>query len=149
MSAPLHCVAVHPHQPDFLATGAGDGSISIWDVRNTKWPINRSKAHSGNGTFYSFSIYLLKFHTVWQIAFHPRAPNYVLSCSLDGNLLFWDFNASKDITKGTFTAEQDNITVAELIHNKHSINSFDINPDLKTVICGTDNESLVVRNGIL
>jgi len=128
----MQCIAPHPDRPDYIATGSSNGFISIWDLRQDKWPVNRLKGHSSN---------------VWEVMFQPLSPNYLFSCGGDGLLLRWDFNAKQDLSKQTFDQGGENITVAELFSKPThaSINSMDINMDIKTLACVADDESIVLK----
>lgn len=70
-----------------------------------------------------------------------------MSCADDGHFMMWDI-PRKEMTK-RFGEEDDDTKLSSLITNIMSINSFDINVDLKTVACGTDDEALILRTGIL
>jgi len=132
-SSMLHCIAVHPNQPEYVLSGSREGCLTVWDLRNTKFPIKILKKHSSS---------------IWEVAFHPHSPNFVFSCSNDGTMLQWDFNKSNDISHGNFTVEEENYSNSELITSPLSINSFDINPNINALICGSDDESLVINTGL-
>ncbi|KAJ3055694.1 Nucleoporin Nup43 [Rhizophlyctis rosea] len=69
---PLNCITVHPTQPDKLATGAENGELQIWDVRNLSDPeLTILPAHDGN---------------VWDVRFHPTSANDIATCSEDGTV---------------------------------------------------------------
>ena len=47
---PLHCIDRHPTQPHIVATGGQDGSLSLWDMRQERYPVTLLTAHSSNST---------------------------------------------------------------------------------------------------
>ena len=87
---------------------------------------------------------------VWQIGFHPTAPHNLISCSEDGDVLLWSalppshavmqlFISFLDFaTKGAFEPDAQSLTLHKLAHHDLSVNSFDINPETNTLVCGTD-----------
>ena len=88
---------------------------------------------------------------VWQVMYHPLEPNYLMSCADDGHFIMWDVITRKDLPPRKFSTsiEEEDTKASTLITNITSINGFDINVDLKTVACGTDDEALILRTGIL
>jgi len=67
------CLANHASNPNRLFTGADDGSISLWDLRNFDSPVLSEKVHEG---------------MVTCLATHPTNPSVVLSGSEDGSVRF-------------------------------------------------------------
>jgi WD40 repeat protein len=57
-----------------VASGASDGSVSIWDTRAERWPLSRSLAHAGD---------------VWDLAFTALADR-LASVGADGTFLLWE-----------------------------------------------------------
>ena len=45
----LHCIDRHPTQPHIVATGGADGALSLWDMRQDRYPITLLTAHSADG----------------------------------------------------------------------------------------------------
>jgi len=48
---PLHCIDRHPTQPHIVATGGQDGALSLWDMRQEKYPVTLLTAHSADGNY--------------------------------------------------------------------------------------------------
>ena len=76
-------MARHPLEQSFLATGANDGVVNIWDVRSPGKLLNSVHAHKG---------------PVWDVVWHSMEPQYLFSSGEDGAALMWDFNASRSLT---------------------------------------------------
>ncbi|OWF45896.1 nucleoporin Nup43-like isoform X1 [Mizuhopecten yessoensis] len=72
---PLQCIDKHPSQAHIVATGGQDGVLGMWDLRHDKFPVSLMEAHSG---------------TVWEVRFHPTAPDHLFTCSEDGCVWHWD-----------------------------------------------------------
>jgi len=121
--------AIHPHQLHVLALGSDDGTTSFWDLRYPNSPLERFAQHTAN---------------VWDIAFHPTAPNNLISCSEDGDVLLWNF-----ATKGAFEPDAQSLTLQKLVHHDLAVNSFDINTETNMLICGTDSEAFFFTQPIL
>jgi WD40 repeat protein len=81
--AELWSLAAHPARPSVVATGAADGSVSLWDTRAALWPVSRSLAHNG---------------AVWDLAFSALGDRLV-SVGNDGSCLQWDVGASSAVTE--------------------------------------------------
>lgn len=79
----LWALAAHPARPTVVATGAADGSVSVWDTRAELWPLSRSQAHSG---------------AVWDVAFSALGERLV-SVGHDGSVLQWDVGATSAVTE--------------------------------------------------
>jgi WD40 repeat protein len=57
---PLQCVARHPTQHHIVATGAYDGVLSVWDLRQEKFPVTPLEAHSAaSKTFFLIFSHLI------------------------------------------------------------------------------------------
>eukprot|EP00050_Salpingoeca_kvevrii_P022622 m.129262 g.129262 ORF g.129262 m.129262 type:complete len:345 (-) comp9766_c0_seq2:150-1184(-) len=125
----LQSIAVHPDQPDIVATGGGDGVLSIWDLRSPRFPVALTQAHTAE---------------VWEIQFHPLHTDHLFTCSEDGALLHWDCNPSRYPRAGGFSMSTDgtNVSITNLLGvGGLGVNSFDL--DLDHLICGTDSEALI------
>ncbi|KNC53633.1 uncharacterized protein AMSG_01342 [Thecamonas trahens ATCC 50062] len=120
----VHTVAVHPNQPDFLATGGSDGMLSVWDLRSAGSAVTKIHAHSSD---------------VWDIEFSPHAPDTVFSCADDGTVLRWNFNANKDRNRSTFAFRDDsNIAIDQILDSMLPVNSLALSAS-DTLLCGADN----------
>ncbi|XP_074662693.1 nucleoporin Nup43-like [Tubulanus polymorphus] len=150
---PLHCVDKHPTQPHVVATGAMDGGLCIWDMRQDKFPVTLMDAHSS---------------TMWEVRFHPTSPDNLFTCSEDGTVWHWDgtaVNNNKSQYGGSiFTsrnatsteepsttasanpwlgsdASKHRVEITDVIPgNTMSINTIDITAN--TLLCGSDGEAI-------
>jgi WD40 repeat protein len=93
---------------------------------------------------------LTRSNAVWEVMFHPNHPNYLFSCSSDGRVLLWDFQASRDNSKPIFSVDKDSMKVYELIRQETAspVNSIDFEPNSKSIVCVADNEYLAIRTNI-
>nr|XP_032837315.1 nucleoporin Nup43 isoform X2 [Petromyzon marinus] len=76
-SLPLLCVCVHPSQPHVVAVGGEDGTLQLWDVRQRQAPTALLQGHTAE---------------MWEVQFHPTAPENLFTCSQDGSLWHWRVN---------------------------------------------------------
>ncbi|XP_060565440.1 nucleoporin Nup43-like [Ruditapes philippinarum] len=83
---PLQCVARHPTQHHIVATGAYDGVLSVWDLRQEKFPVTPLEAHSA---------------AIWEVKFHPTNPDHLFTCSEDGSVWHWNASSVASLVTGT------------------------------------------------
>ncbi|XP_045197287.2 nucleoporin Nup43-like [Mercenaria mercenaria] len=83
---PLQCVARHPTQYHIVATGAYDGVLSVWDLRQEKFPVTPLEAHSA---------------AIWEVKFHPNNPDHLFTCSEDGSVWHWNASSVASLVTGT------------------------------------------------
>ncbi|CAN0248351.1 unnamed protein product, partial [Laminaria digitata] len=77
--APYLCVTSQPFNPEVFACGVSTGELILWDVRAREvvhelQEQNRGGS-AGGGT--------------WGVAFHPRRPRHLFSCTGSGVLTKW------------------------------------------------------------
>ncbi|KAJ1943058.1 Nucleoporin Nup43 [Linderina macrospora] len=121
----FECVNVHPSQPYRIATGTDNGSVMVWDVRNSKKPqIDAFGVHGAN---------------VWSIQFHPGNCDKVVSCSDD---------ATVAVTDWTNGAGAHSVRVLSNHLNVLSINCFDFCPFTKTslLVGGSDSGNILLNS---
>lgn len=130
----LHDVCVNPGQPDKVATGGGDGVLSVWDIRHPTFPQTIHEAHTSE---------------LWQIKFHPgHSDQHLFTCGEDGRLLHWDTNARRmQRPSSEFMVPEDtnNLAIHNLLSDDSSslgINTIDCDAEL--LACGTDNQALMI-----
>lgn len=83
---PLQCVSRHPTQHHIVATGGHDGVLSVWDLRQEKFPVTLLEAHSA---------------AMWEVKFHPANPDHLFTCSEDGSVWHWDGSSVSSLVTGT------------------------------------------------
>lgn len=49
---PLLCVDKHPGQAHIVATGGQDGMLTVWDLRQHRFPMTLLEAHTSSSKFY-------------------------------------------------------------------------------------------------
>lgn len=140
---PLLCVDRHPGQHHILATGSQDGTLTVWDLRQTKFPMTTLDAHQTS---------------MWEVRFHPSHAEHLFTCSEDGSVWHWDASALASsvlkASKGGDGGQQSpwlgleassKLEINSLICNKSlSVNTLDIEGSL--LLCGTDSENIYSIN---
>ncbi|XP_071112729.1 nucleoporin Nup43-like [Haliotis cracherodii] len=144
----LQCVAKHPGQAHIVATGGQDGMLTIWDLRQDKFPMTLLEAHSA---------------TMWEVKFHPHNPDHLFTCSDDGSVWHWDGTSVRgsastssfvsglrgDSASSTghisswlnLDSARQKLEITSLLPTRSlPVNSLDIDRD--TLLCGTDSETL-------
>jgi WD40 repeat protein len=110
-------LAQHPARPSMVASGASDGSVSIWDTRAERWPLSRSLAHAGD---------------VWDLAFTALADR-LASVGADGTCLLWE------LASGT-------PSVAELQKHETPLLSVAAHTSLNMVVSGAASGGLIATS---
>ena len=151
---PLHCIDKHPTQPHIVATGGQNGMLSVWDMRQDKFPVTLLDAHSAD---------------MWEVKFHPTHPDNLFSCSEDCQVWHWDgtgmnkgqagfqsvsMSLSKQVNQNYTSpwlvsdAAKHNLDITNLLScNTMPANSIDILDN--TLVCGTDGEAIYVQHNII
>lgn len=57
--------------------------------------------------------------------------------------MLWDF--AKTFSNTEYNSSQGKVSHTELIRNEQSINSFDVSQQLKTIVCGTDDDAIITK----
>ncbi|XP_050734390.1 nucleoporin Nup43-like [Eriocheir sinensis] len=142
-------LAGHPTQQHLVAAGGEDGTLALWDMRNTGHPFTIIAAHSG---------------PICKVQFHPVSPEHLFTCGLDGQLLHWDASASARASHTSYKGAQElpggSVTVwlssevsrgatdtACILQSPLPINSVDV--EGTTLIAGSDNEAIYVVHQVL
>ncbi|KAK7494805.1 hypothetical protein BaRGS_00013932 [Batillaria attramentaria] len=142
----LLCVDKHPGQPHVVATGGQDGSLTIWDLRQDRFPMTALEAHASS---------------MWEVRFHPHHAEHLFTCSEDGSLWHWDGSAltsTLDISaKGGgevnskhtghhspwlgLDASRNKLEITSILPYKSlPVNTLDIEGAM--LVCGTDSETI-------
>lgn len=80
------CLDFHPKFSSLLAVGCYDGSVSVYDLRNSKRPIYKSEKKQSH------------VEPVWQIKFQAQSPTgktTFCSVSSDGKVMTWIMNKNE------------------------------------------------------
>ncbi|KAL8599017.1 hypothetical protein ACOMHN_006826 [Nucella lapillus] len=137
----LLCVDRHPGQLHIVATGSQDGTLTVWDLRQNRFPMTTLDAHQSS---------------MWEVRFHPQQAQHLFTCSEDGSLWHWDASAHAASMAGATGAGEgaggqqspwlgldtsSRLEINSLICNKSlSVNSLHIDGGL--LLCGTDSENI-------
>lgn len=136
------CVDKHPGQLHIVATGSQDGVLTIWDLRQNRFPMTTLDAHPSS---------------MWEVRFHPYHTHHLFTCSEDGSLWHWDASAQAALLSATRGAGEGGMSqqspwlglemstkqleIESLVCSKSlSVNSLDIEGGL--LLCGTDSETI-------
>ncbi|XP_026286203.1 nucleoporin Nup43 [Frankliniella occidentalis] len=145
------CIAQHPTQQHTLLVGGEDGSITVWDLRQTSYAVPLA-AHSG---------------LVSEMIFHADRPEHLFSTSSSGEAWHWDTSSvSRSVRPNQNTpwtgfdplqnenpwlntdAVKHRLNVVSLMPTLHKgINSVDVNKDKAVVGC--DNEAVYIITDVL
>ncbi|PVD28656.1 hypothetical protein C0Q70_11250 [Pomacea canaliculata] len=144
---PLLCVDKHPGQAHIVATGGQDGMLTVWDLRQHRFPMTLLEAHTSS---------------MWEVHFHPYHAEHIFTCSEDGSLWHWDGSAlpsvitMKDIESGSnneghhtpwlgLDASRNKLEITSILPSKSlPVNSLNI--DGSVLVCGTDSETIYSVN---
>ncbi|KAI5741072.1 hypothetical protein M8J76_010083 [Diaphorina citri] len=125
----INFIQQKPSQQHLLFVGSDDGSITVWDMRNTDSPIILNTAHN---------------ESVSELQFHPENPNHFFTCSTLGELWHWDMKqdtATLHQWRGDTLNERLNVTaLAEPLYLP--LNSLDVVAE--SVITTCDNEATYI-----
>eukprot|EP00026_Physarum_polycephalum_P010068 Phypoly_transcript_10216.p1 GENE.Phypoly_transcript_10216~~Phypoly_transcript_10216.p1 ORF type:complete len:377 (+),score=82.43 Phypoly_transcript_10216:173-1303(+) len=75
-------IAPHPHQGNFICSGASDGTVCVWDLRATALPLTTQNLHRDH---------------VWEMHFLPAQSDAVVSCASD-TLALVNYNPENALT---------------------------------------------------
>eukprot|EP00300_Choanocystis_sp_HF-7_P034323 c469_g1_i2.p1 GENE.c469_g1_i2~~c469_g1_i2.p1 ORF type:complete len:344 (+),score=35.92 c469_g1_i2:49-1032(+) len=122
--------APHPSQPDILLTGDAGGLVAVWDARESSAPVARVQAHKA---------------AVSDVAFHS-VPDNAFTCSSDGSVMVWDFNAANDRSRVSFAfCDEPNMSVRQLVDAAMPINTVDMSEDHRILVAATDTGLVSIR----
>jgi WD40 repeat protein len=134
----IQSLASHPDQPHYVASGATDGSLTIWDRRNFLWPLQKINAHKDH---------------IWEVKFHPSSPDNIITCS-SSQAYLWNFNKTRknaanfgELLKGDIN--NDIVTPLLTGQTPFSYNSFDIQDKLNAFVCVGDGGMISLIHPLL
>ncbi|KYR01424.1 WD40 repeat-containing protein [Tieghemostelium lacteum] len=146
----VNSLSVHPDQTHIIATGNSDGSVTLFDFRNS-FAIDQNTLHSA---------------PVWEISFNKLNSNQLYSCSEDGSIISYDYanknrlimsmfnmvdnydNSTQLSSSSASTFDQSHKKIFQFIPSystPSSIDSFDISHTNNHLIACTSSQSLIVK----
>jgi len=150
----INCLAKHPSQGHIVISGAENGLMAVWDLRQGKHPTTILSAHKS---------------PISEVKFHPDQPDHIFTCSQGGELWHWNGSsirtapASASITGAGLSIDNLNSTSSPWLSSeavKHKvettslvskqplpINSLDVLGH--SVLFGGDNEAFYILNNIV
>eukprot|EP00088_Acartia_fossae_P045734 TRINITY_DN4928_c0_g1_i1.p1 TRINITY_DN4928_c0_g1~~TRINITY_DN4928_c0_g1_i1.p1 ORF type:complete len:350 (-),score=88.49 TRINITY_DN4928_c0_g1_i1:159-1208(-) len=147
----INCLAKHPSQGHIVITGAENGLLAVWDLRQGKHPTTILSAHKA---------------PVSEVKFHPDQPDHIFTCSQGGELWHWNGasirtagvhvsamngSGSLDTTSSPWLSSEavkHKVETTSLISQQPlPINSIDVLGH--SVLFGGDNEAFYILNNIL
>ncbi|XP_046392764.1 nucleoporin Nup43 [Ischnura elegans] len=147
------CITQHPTQRHVVLVGGEDGSLTAWDLRQSRFPVTLLNAHPD---------------AVNEVKFHPMQPEHLFTCSASGELWHWNTSAMSTASSTTHMgrsgtggsiseidgagwlggeASKHRLEVFSLIPAMHKpINSLDVDRD--SLVYGCDNEGIYLLTNI-
>ncbi|KAI8640109.1 WD40-repeat-containing domain protein [Parasitella parasitica] len=126
--AEVNCVAFAPDNEWVLATGSGDKTAALWDLRNLKQPIHSLRAHQSE---------------ILQLAWSPHHDAVLATASSDRRILVWDL--SKIGAAQLPEEAEDGPPELLFMHGGHTnkISDFGWNPADPWVLSSTADDNIV------
>jgi len=145
----INCLSKHPSQGHIVITGAENGLLAVWDLRQGRHPTTILSAHKS---------------PVSEVKFHPDQPDHIFTCSQGGELWHWNgssirsagvqvssMNASLDTTSSPWLSSEavkHKVETTSLVTKQPlPINSVDVLGH--SVLFGGDNEAFYMLNNIV
>ncbi|XP_030370580.1 nucleoporin Nup43 [Scaptodrosophila lebanonensis] len=137
----VSCMTTHPMQKHILLCGSEEGSISVYDLRNLRYPASYLGAHNSRIT---------------DIAFHPKDPTKLFTAAESGEVWLWSeqkslINASEE--QEDYCAWLCGERVSDLVKVKgvlsnvcKPINSIDVHG--MRLVCGSDAEIVFLADNV-
>ncbi|KAI9360258.1 WD40-repeat-containing domain protein [Pilaira anomala] len=126
--AEVNCVSFAPGSEWILATGSGDKTAALWDLRNLELPLHTLNAHQSE---------------ILQLAWSPHHDSVLATASSDRRILVWDL--SKIGAPQTPEEEVDGPPELLFMHGGHTnkISDFGWNPAEPWVLSSTADDNIV------
>ncbi|KAI8989370.1 WD40-repeat-containing domain protein [Pilobolus umbonatus] len=126
--AEVNCVAFAPNSEWILATGSGDKTAALWDLRNLKSPLHSLRAHQSE---------------ILQLAWSPHHDGVLATASSDRRILVWDL--SKIDAPQLPEEIEDGPPELLFMHGGHTnkISDFGWNPSDPWVLASTADDNIV------
>jgi len=135
----LHCLSVHPQQPQLVAAGSSDGRLFLWDVRYPSSPLPLFAATSPQ-VLPSASQLEAHGADIWAIQFSEMIYGHLLSCSSDGTLQAR--RLSSHPFAGGWTCPEESVTTLVGLDSGLPINSLDVSDECGCLVAASDAEVL-------
>ncbi|KAI8387478.1 WD40-repeat-containing domain protein [Blakeslea trispora] len=126
--AEVNCVSFAPKNEWILATGSGDKTTALWDLRNLKSSLHSLRAHQSE---------------ILQLAWSPHHDSVLATASSDRRILVWDL--SRIDAPQTPEEAEDGPPELLFMHGGHTnkISDFGWNPAEPWVLSSTADDNIV------
>ena len=61
----LQCLDKHPTQPHIVCTGGQDGALTVWDMRQDRFPVTVLNAHSADSKYWVYLVWKQLVNQPW------------------------------------------------------------------------------------
>ncbi|KAG5367346.1 Histone acetyltransferase type B subunit 2 [Yarrowia sp. C11] len=130
---PVNCVAFSPHSEYLFAAGTAENTVSLFDIRNTRYQLHTLCGHE---------------KAVTGIEFDPFHDNILGSCSEDRRVIVWNMNS--------FGCEEEEGDADDpspdlfFMHGGHTatVSAFAFNPDLEWCLGSVSDDRIAQVWGV-
>lgn len=127
-TAEVNCLSFNPYSEYILATGSGDKTVALWDLRNIKLKLHSFEAHKDE---------------IFQVQWSPHNETILASSGSDRRLFVWDL--SKIGEEQSPEDADDGPPELLFIHGGHTskISDFSWNPNEAWYVCSTSEDNML------
>jgi len=124
----VNCLSFNPYNEFVIATGSGDKTVALWDLRNLKNKLHTFQGHTDE---------------IFQVQWSPFNETILASASSDRRLNIWDLSKIGD--EQSPEDAQDGPPELLFIHGVHTskISDFSWNPNEPWVIASAADDNIV------